>query len=73
MSLENYCPYRITKKTIQAFSDCQIPEEEIPFEGVCSVSPDRRQVCFYSGSQTQNCSLRNNSDFCDKPWAKKDF
>lgn len=58
MSLENYCPYRITKETIQFFSDGRVAPSRIPYEGICDVSHNRQQVCFYTGSQTQNCSFR---------------
>ncbi|MDD3532028.1 MAG: hypothetical protein PHR64_01570 [Candidatus Shapirobacteria bacterium] len=70
-NIESYCPYRITKETFQFFSDCPIPEGQIPFEGICDVSHNRQQVCFYVGSQTQYCLLRKNNDFCDRPWVKE--
>lgn len=69
-SLEGYCPYRITRETFQDFSDFKIPKEEIPAEGICSISPDRRSPCICSGSWTKYCQRMNNNDFCDMSWAK---
>ncbi len=69
--LDAYCCFRTTKETIQEGMDFEIPNEEIPPEGICSVSETRIKPCDYPGDLTQGCpTVQSGGDFCEMDWAK---
>lgn len=65
---EHYCSCRITRDILQDFEAVVIPLNDIPAEGICSVSPSRKEPCQYPLSP-ENCPRRRFGDFCNMPWA----
>jgi len=69
----NTCIYRYTRQTILPDSEkMRISREGIPGEGLCSVKRNREgflPICDHL-LPGEICPRRNNSDFCNEPWAK---
>ena len=71
-SIENNCPYRLTKDTL-LFNVNQVTLNDInssPTGSICYVSEDRKKHCDYPFN-AQACPTSNMNDFCDRSWAHK--
>lgn len=68
---DGYCVYRITQDTVLAFLPASVNPEEIPAQGLCTISQSQGDPCEYPGSSKEGCPIGKGDDFCQRPWAKK--
>ncbi len=66
-----YCPYRVTKETVQFGNRLQVPEDQIPETGVCPMTESGTGPCQYP-EYPESCPQLRNQDLCDFSWAKQD-
>lgn len=69
---KNYCPFRITRDTIQFGNRVVVPRDQIPGEGACSASETGREPCYYA-SNVDLCQIGKTQAFGDRSWAKSAF